>query len=631
MSKKKSGTAIKKYNKAVHKEALKKWNKEKDSRNHGVFNNMKYVLGVAWKNNKPVFFAFFLSALMSSLEQILSPFFNRYIVELALGEQNRIRLIIICISIQLGITIAFSIKRNSESYINNCGQYSLNQIFMRKLIIKQMNTDYENLEKTYLNDTYSKAESGASYISSQAIDVMSRSVSSILQMAAFGGILAILSPLLILIVGVPTVLCYYISRRKMKWVWNCYTPAVVPEERKLNYIVNESNELHRAKDIRMFNMQRWFKKKFDQVYETRMDLAGQRDSWENKMDIFSLIVSHVGDFGAYIYTIFLVSSGNIGAGEFVMYFNSIMHFSNSVKLWLDNFSAYQWLSNNIGFSREYLEIEEKTNRGVGAKIPTKDCEIEFKNVSFTYSGADKPTIKNISFKLNKNEKLAIVGLNGAGKTTLIKLMCGLYDASEGEILLNEKPVNDYNRDEYFDIFSAVFQDVAVLPVTIAQNITQSKDSNYDKEKIYSVLKSAGLYNKVMSLSQKEQTKLVKNVFDNATEFSGGENQKLALAKALYKNSPVLLLDEPTAALDPIAEQEMYMQYAKFTKGKSSIFISHRLASTRFCDKILLIENGEISECGTHQKLMENGKTYAMLFELQSSYYKDGVKNCESKK
>ena len=215
-----------------------------------------------------------------------------------------------------------------------------------------------------------------------------------------------------------------------------------------------------------------------------------------------------------------------------------------------------------------------------------------------------------------------MGLNGAGKTTLIKLICGLYDPTEGEILLNGKSVNSYNRDEYFKIFSTVFQDICVLPVTIAENISGAETGRYDLEKVYSCMKKAGIYEKVMNLPEKENTKLVKSVFENATELSGGETQKLALARALYKDAPILLLDEPTAALDPIAEQKMYLNYADFSRGKSSVFISHRLASTRFCDRIILIENGTIAECGSHSELMAQGGKYAELFELQSSYYND---------
>lgn len=432
-----------------------------------------------------------------------------------------------------------------------------------------------------------------------------------------------MNPIMVIVVAVPNIIGYYINRHKMKWVWK-NTNEWTPDERKLRYTINNMTEFNRAKDIRVFGMQGWLSEFFDRVFKHRCDWYRKQDKWENKWETLETFVNQlIGDFIAYAYIIYLVVNGNVGVGDFVLYFNSILYFSRSVRGWCDNFSAYQWLSDNIAFLRNYLSLKENTKRNEGKPIPDGECEIVFKNVSYTYYGADKPTINNISFTLHKGERLALVGLNGAGKTTLIKLMCGFYDPTDGEILLNGINVKEYNREEYFNVFSAVFQDISVLPVTIAQNISQNVSDEYDDEKINIALKQSGLYEKVQSLPLKEKTMLVKTVYENATELSGGQIQKLALARALYKNAPVLLLDEPTAALDPIAEQEMYLKYADFAKGKSSVFISHRLASTRFCDKIILIENGAISEYGTHTELMNVGKKYAELFMLQSSYYTKG--------
>ena len=201
-------------------------------------------------------------------------------------------------------------------------------------------------------------------------------------------------------------------------------------------------------------------------------------------------------------------------------------------------------------------------------------------------------------------------------------MCGLYDPTDGEILLNGVNVKEYNREEYFKLFSAVFQDISLMAVSVAENITGQPAENTDNELLIDCMKKSGIYEKVMSLPQQEKTHLVRSVYQHSVDLSGGEKQKLALAKALYKGAPILLLDEPTAALDAIAEQQMYMNYLEFSKARSSIFISHRLASTRFCDRIIMIENGGISECGTHAELMELNGKYAELYMLQSSYYND---------
>ena len=214
-----------------------------------------------------------------------------------------------------------------------------------------------------------------------------------------------------------------------------------------------------------------------------------------------------------------------------------------------------------------------------------------------------------------------MGINGAGKTTLVKLLCGLYIPTEGEVRLNGISVTDYNILYYYSLFSVVFQDMYLLPVTIAEFIA-SDNTNIEEEKVHYVLRLAGLEQKIQSLPKGIHSHLMKGVFDDSIELSGGEKQKLMFARALYKNAPVVVLDEPTAALDPIAENELYQKYGNLTQGKTSIYISHRLASTRFCDRIVLIDNKTIAESGSHEELMKTGGKYAKMFEIQSQYYKE---------
>ena len=254
-------------------------------------------------------------------------------------------------------------------------------------------------------------------------------------------------------------------------------------------------------------------------------------------------------------------------------------------------------------------------------------DIELKNVSFKYPSADgeKYALKNVNLKIGKGEKLAIVGANGAGKTTLVKLMCGFYYPSEGEVKLNDRAIAEYKIEEYYSLFSAVFQDIYLLPVTIAEFVSSS-EKELDRDMVIDVIHKAGLADKIDSLPNGIDSRLMKGVFDDSIEMSGGEKQKLMLARALYKDAPVIVLDEPTAALDPIAENELYMKYNELTSNKTSVYISHRLASTRFCDRIIYIENGEIAESGSHEELMKLGGKYAHMFDLQSHYYKEDVKN-----
>ncbi len=619
---------IAKYTKEKRQKAREKYNKEQSEIKYKTFENMRYTLYELWKSEPIMLILLFVNIFASVAATLFNTFESKYVVELALGTSARPRLALICLLLIVGERMSKYIQNESYDYGGYVGIDKFLHHMLCKMRRKHMTTDYENNESCENSNLMQKAQTGSDYITYNTIYTVKDFLMALIQLAAYGGILSMLDPIMVLIVGVPSIATFFLGRHKMKWIWNM-ADNWQQYDRELDYIRNAGRDFSSAKDVRIFGMDKWFTKIFDRSYANRLNWYEQQDEWTFRHNVAETIILQLADLAAYAYVIYMVVKGNIGAGDFVLYFNSIWNFGDSVRTAFDKFSGFKWLSNNTSYARQYLEMPDKTNRGEGEKLPTGECELEFRNVSYTYSGAEKPTIRNVSFTLHKGEKLALVGLNGAGKTTLIKLMCGLYDPTEGEILLNGKPVNSYNRVEYFKLFGAVFQDIALLAVSIAENIAGADAEDFDSERVYDCLKKAGLYDKVMSLPEKENTRLVKSVFENATELSGGQTQKLALARALYKDAPVLLLDEPTAALDPIAEQEMYLKYADFTQGKSSVFISHRLASTRFCDRIIMIENGTLTETGTHAQLMAQGGKYAELFELQSSYYNDkGVQGNE---
>ena len=225
-------------------------------------------------------------------------------------------------------------------------------------------------------------------------------------------------------------------------------------------------------------------------------------------------------------------------------------------------------------------------------------------------------------KISSAEHLAVVGLNGAGKTTLVKLICGLTDPTKGRVLYDGVDLKEYNRKSYYKLFSAVFQQFSILPVTIAEIVAESVSERVDREKVEMCLKLAGLWDKVSTLPKGLESDYSKAIYDDGVEFSGGEIQKLLLARALYKSAPVIILDEPTAALDPISESRLYETYNSMMRERSTVFISHRLASTRFCSRILMLEHGSICEEGTHESLLARRGKYYGLFETQAKYYRD---------
>ena len=354
---------------------------------------------------------------------------------------------------------------------------------------------------------------------------------------------------------------------------------------------------------------------------------------ERKIEKTSIIVSIISflivllrDGIAYAFLIYKAIHGEVDASSFVLYFSAITSMSGLMGGILSTFNRVSEGALQISDYREALDIPDRLNRNRGIPVPTTPFSIEFKNVSFTYPQGEKKVIDNISFKINPGEKIALVGLNGAGKTTLTMLMCGLFLPTEGEILIDDHPLTDYNRDEMYSLFGFVPQNYHLLPISIARNIASAiNDEEVDHEKLNQCIKIAGLSEKIASLDKGVDTPLNREVNPDGIELSGGETQKILLARLIYKSPLCIILDEPTAALDPIAEDRIYHKYNEISTRATSIFISHRLASTRFCDRIFLLDGAVFSEIGTHDELMKLNGKYRELFDIQSKYYKED--NC----
>lgn len=610
---------VTKWDKEKKKKDKKEFKAEMKGMKYRVLPNIRWALWESLSNDKWMAAAILVFAFGQYFRNLILACTDKYIVELAASGFGEVRLLAVCLLLFLGNFLFHTVSMAGGNYTGYIGFRRAVDHFYGLLTKKCMDTDYENNEKMENNNNLNKAREGVVATASYTPVTVRSTIQRTLELFTFSAILSVLDLRLVPIVILPSVAVYFIQHHKMSWVWNMSDNWQL-SERQMAYINRAGADFTYAKDVRLFGMQEWFGKVFSRSFQERLSWYRQQDAWEFRHNLLMVFVRCSGKFAAYVYVIWLVVRGEIGVGDFVLYFNSVMRLSSAMDVWCDNISGYQWLSNNINYVRAYLETEDHTRREGGVALPSGACEIEFRNVGYTYFGAEKPVIKNLSFTLKAGEKLALVGLNGAGKTTVVKLMCGLYDPTEGEILLNKINVKEYNRKEYFKLFSTVFQDCTWLSASIAENITGQVKGCMDRARMFSCMKNAGIYEKVMSLPKKEETLLGKGVYEDAVDLSGGEKQKLALAKALYKDAPVLLLDEPTAALDAIAEQEMYLNYVGFSKGKTSLFISHRLASTRFCDRIMLLVDGRVAECGSHDELMAFGGEYAKLFKIQSSYY-----------
>ncbi|MGL4374118.1 MAG: ABC transporter ATP-binding protein, partial [Turicibacter sp.] len=311
----------------------------------------------------------------------------------------------------------------------------------------------------------------------------------------------------------------------------------------------------------------------------------------------------------------------LSMGDYSMYFSTIGNFANLMKSVMDDIAFIRVQNLYINGFRDFLELNDEEQVKNPKEMPTTlPFEIEFKNVAFKYPNADRYVYENLNLKITPGQRLAIVGINGAGKTTFVKLLTRLYQPTSGEILLNGININEFDQATYFKLFSVVFQDIQVLGFSVAENVSAASSESLDEERVKESLTQAGLYEKIQSLSKGMDTPLLKVLEDDGVELSGGQNQKLALARALYKNGEIVVLDEPTAALDPIAESQIYENFNNLIGNKTAIYISHRLSSTRFCDAIAFFEKGEILEYGTHEQLLASGGKYAQMYLIQSQYY-----------
>jgi len=449
---------------------------------------------------------------------------------------------------------------------------------------------------------------------------------NIIGFAIYMILLTALNPLIIGFVLITTMTGYFINKKINTWEFR-HRDEKAKYSNQLGYLAKRGSNLELAKDIRLFGMANWLEDVYQAGFHLYTGFITKREKTYIWADFIDLALTFLRNGLAYFYLINLVLNNSLSAANFLLYFTAIGGFTTWITGILSELTTLHQQSLDLSRIREVLDYPEEFLFEDGEPLILNEhgkYELELRNVSFRYEGAKRNTLENINLKIKAGEKLAIVGVNGAGKTTLIKLLCGFLDPTEGEVLLNGVNIKKYHRQHYYQLFSAVFQDFAIMAASIATNIAQSF-SAVDANKVFECAKKADIFDKINSFPEGFDSKLDKQVYEDAVDLSGGQMQRLMLARALYKNAPILVLDEPTAALDPIAENEIYQKYNELTEGKTAIYISHRLASTGFCDRIILIDGNMIAESGTHDELVALGKEYANMFEIQGKYYQEDVK------
>lgn len=603
--------------------------KEKQKPKYNVWQNTCFMIGRAWIENKSVLVFVVVTAMLGVLMNLLELF----VIPALLGAVEAAGSSRELLNVILFFSVGFLVVSGAMAYIRQWivfGRIRIRSDLLKDCVIKTFTMSYPNTEnpdclerKDKAGESMNNDHSATQEIWVTLTELCKNGISFLLWFL----LLANLHPF---IIGITLVACcadYAVTSHMNDWGYR----HRAEEDRyvhELEYLTERSHDPKLAKDLRIFGMGKWLEDVFEKTLKGYGHFKGREERACFWADACSVLFTLLRNGTAYAWLIGQVLRGEMQAVQFVLYFTALGSFTGQIMGIFSALAALHRQSLDISRVRDYLEETECFAFEEGKALSVKQagsCSIALEDVSFRYEGAEKDTLRHISLQIAAGEKLAVVGLNGVGKTTLIKLICGFYDPTQGSVRLNGEDIRQYNRRDYYRLFSAVFQECFLLPGTVAENISQMVGGG-DLQKVISCAGRAGFSGNVQAMPKGYETKLGKQVYPDAIELSGGEMQRLMMARALYKDAPVMVLDEPTAALDPIAENDIYRKYNDLTKGCTSVFISHRLASTRFCDRIILLEDGSIAEEGTHEELMEKRGRYAKLFEVQSRYYKEGMQD-----
>jgi len=564
--------------------------------------------------------------IIASIFKAITPFFNivipKFIIDELMG-QKRIETFIILVSIVvIGNGVFNIINRFFDTKIDIANMALING-FELNLGKHIMNMDFESLEDP---EILNKKEQALFPIKNQG--VMQRMVNSIISLIqstiTIVGLIALISTLNIMIVAViilVVLLNSFIYKKIQKEQFK-FHQSLTPLNRKFIYYMMTASDFSMAKDVRVYNMSPYMLKKISKFEKQSLNEFNKTFKKLGECEGLSSINLQIQMIFIYSYLVWKVFIGMISIGDFTMFTAACNKFSNSMSEFLNKFIEFRQMCKYLDLYLEFERLPSKSKKGTKLIDNKENVTIEFKNVYFRYPRSDDYTLQNVSIKINSGEKLSVVGENGAGKTTFIKLLCRLYEPEKGEILVNGINIKEYKLNEYMDLLAVVFQDYKIFSFSVKENLIFNKEE--DEKQLIAALEKSGVYDKIKALDKGINTSLYKNFEEDGIELSGGENQKIAIARAIYKNAPIVILDEPTAALDPYAEYEIYSKFNELVEGKTAIYISHRLSSCLMSDKIAVFDNGELIEYGNHTELKNLGGKYSKLWNAQAQYYVDAV-------
>ncbi len=608
--------------------AKKKEQTDELHREYGVISNCLYIIRAFARYRKSLIFYLVLGGITGASLWYISPVIGKLVIDMIETQQKSgaadvMPLLYLIMSI---IAVELLMMWLNTVITKNC---ELGFMFIRLKLTKErmhksLRMEYEQLETPDMLDRLQKAKRATGFqhggVQGLMYDMQSFMISLTCVVTAVG-IISTLNIWLVVIILVLSLIQFeyfdYIRLKDKEVMWD----AMAGTWRKLDYMQTVSTDFTYAKDIRLYGMKGWLNEKHREVNAEELKRWVQSRTYWQYNSLFSSGIALVRNVIIYGWMICDMLFGNMSIGDFTLYVGSAVTMSTSINSFLQTVGGMRERSSRMDDFRTFMDIKFGDEGRKTTPVPKSDKYVfEFRNVSFKYQGQETYALRNLNLTFEKGQRLAVVGLNGAGKTTFIKLLLRLYDVTEGAIYCNGIDIREFDRDEYFGLFAPAFQEVEVFAFPLSENISMTTAADTDVKKAEEYLRSAGMGEKLDKLHKGMDTELLKVLYNDGVDLSGGEKQKLALARALYKEAPVVVLDEPTAALDALAEYKLYQSFNDMIGDKSAVYISHRLSSTRFCDTIAMFVKGEMVEYGTHDELLQKGGAYAEMFRVQAQYY-----------
>ena len=598
-----------------------------------MFKGLLFFVKQGWKYDKCYILWNILYQFVNSMIPIIAALAPRYIIDELMGDA-RPQMLMLYVGVPAGYTLiagGLSVFFNMDGFTRRC---RVAAEFDSELHKRLARADLEQLENPDFLDMQEKAKKflysdwhGFGYLLDSALNI----VGQVFTLAGVAAIIATLDVRVVLIFLVLTGAGTFAEGRAKERAAKL-TEQISADQRGWMYYARLFENFDYGKEIRLNAMGDWLLKR-ERAFFTRVnDNLKQQNDGYIRSGLIGSGCTFLQQCAAYTWLILRTMQGGISVGSFTMYVSAVTSFASALRTVLDNLTEIRVYDRFYDRLDEYLSVPARLRGDVGDRnsdisarnekriLPEGEHVIEFRNVGFRYSGSDTWALRDVNMTLKPETKLAVVGENGAGKTTFVKLLTRLYDPTEGVIMIDGIPIQEYDYDSYMSAFSAVFQDYRLFSFSLEENVTLASPA--DERRVENILRRVGLGEKLDDLPKGIHTAVYKNFDENGFEPSGGEGQRIALARALYKDAPIVVLDEPTAALDPRAEFELYQHFNELTKGKTAVYISHRLSSTRFCDEIMVFADGRIVERGTHEELMKREGVYAELFKMQAQFYRE---------